>query len=94
ADLESDRRNVRKCLRPFASGALSLKYAFVLAPALIVAAFALTAFLPVAADAVLALYFVAALLYSLWLKRKPPAGVVMIAGFYALRIVMGWASGL
>jgi phosphoserine phosphatase len=93
ADLESDRRDPARRSRPFASGALSLKYAFLFAPTLIVAAFALTAFLPVAAAAVLALYFVVALAYSLWLKRKPLIGPVMIVGFYALRIVMGWASG-
>jgi hypothetical protein len=93
ADLETDRRDTVRRSRPFANGALSLKYAFLLAPTLIVSAFSLTAFLSVRAAAVLALYFVAALLYSLWLKPKMLAGPTMIIGFYALRIVMGWASG-
>lgn len=93
-DLDADRRDRVRRLRPFASGALSLKYAFILAPALVVAGFVLTALLPAAALGVLVLYFAASLLYSLWFKHKPIAAVFMIASFYALRIVMGWASGL
>lgn len=92
ADLESDRRHARKRLRPFASGNLSLKFAFALAPILVVAAFAISALLPVSASAVLGIYFVATLLYSLWLKRKLLVDVFMLAGLYTLRIVMGQAS--
>jgi hypothetical protein len=93
ADLEADRGHTVKRLRPLASGQLSLKYAFLIAPVLIVAAFALIALLPPAAAAVLAVYLITSLSYSLWLKRKSMAAVLMTAVFYLLRIVMGWASG-
>lgn len=93
ADLESDRRDAVKRFRPLASGKLSLKYAFLLVPAVIIVAFALTsALLRSAAVGILAIYFVASLVYSLWVNRKSRVAPLMIAGFYLLRIVMGWAS--
>jgi 4-hydroxybenzoate polyprenyltransferase len=91
-DLESDRRDVHKRSRPFASGRLSLKYAILAAPALIVAAFALADLLPPAAMVVVAIYLAASLLYSFGRKRNLFAGVCISAALYMLRIVMGGAS--
>ena len=92
ADLESDRRHARKRKRPFASGNLSLTYAFVLGPGLLLAGFALTALLPTAFFWVLTLYFCLTLLYSFWLKRKLLVDVFSLATLYTLRIIAGQAA--
>ena len=92
ADLESDRLHLRKRRRPFASGELSLVYAFVLTPLLLLGGFGLTALLPAASFWVLALYFGLTLLYSFWLKRKLLVDVFSLAALYTLRIIAGQAA--
>jgi 4-hydroxybenzoate polyprenyltransferase/phosphoserine phosphatase len=89
-DLASDRAHPTKRKRPFASGVLPIASGVVAAPLLLAAAFALgLAFLPPAFAAVLAGYAATNVLYSLWLKRVAIADVILLASFYALRVVAG-----
>jgi 4-hydroxybenzoate polyprenyltransferase len=89
-DIEADRHHPVKRRRPFASGALPIYYG----PLLVVGciAFGLTlslATLPVAFAAYLGLYLVVNCLYSFWLKQKLVLDVLLLAGMYVLRIIMG-----
>ena len=92
ADLEADRQHPTKCRRPFASGALGLPFALVLAPALLAGAAALAIPLPPVAWIVLAGYFVLSSAYSVRLKRRALLDVFTLASLYTLRIVMGHVS--
>ena len=88
-DLEADRHHRSKRFRPFASGALPLKFGLLLAPALLLAAVGLALFLSPAFLGVLALYFVTTFSYSLYFKRKAIVDVLLLAGLYTVRIVAG-----
>jgi 4-hydroxybenzoate polyprenyltransferase len=92
-DLAADRQHPRKATRPIAAGRLSpgagvllmgLFWALGLAIAVLhlPAAFALT----------VAVYLVAASAYSIGLKREPVLDVMLLAGFYVLRVVAGGAA--
>ncbi|CAA9562190.1 MAG: Integral membrane protein [uncultured Truepera sp.] len=88
-DLEADRHHPRKRFRPFASGALPVKFGLLLAPALL--ALAVLAALPLSSTflGVLGLYFVLTLSYSLYFKRKAILDVLLLAILYTVRIVAG-----
>ena len=91
-DLDADRAHPTKRLRPFASGTLSPRVGLVLAPVLLAAAFALALALAPAFAAVLGIYYLATLGYSLFLKRLVLADVLMLAGLYTLRLIAGGAA--
>ncbi len=95
-DLPDDRRHGKKRLRPFASGRLPLIRGLVAIPVLLLASFLISAaFLPAAASAALAFYYIVTLFYSTSLKRRMAIDVLALAGLYTLRIVMGsLATGL
>lgn len=89
-DIEADRHHPIKRKRPFAAGALPIYYG----PLLIVACIAFGAtlswlFLPIAFAAYLGAYLVVNCLYSFWLKQKLVLDVLLLAGMYVLRIIMG-----
>lgn len=89
-DLDTDRLHPAKRLRPFASGALSTRYA----PALVASLLALVALClassrnPLLA-VVLAAYACMTMMYSCCLKRIFLVDVTVLAGLYALRLVGG-----
>ena len=91
-DVESDRQHHRKRNRPFASGNLSLAYAFSLGPLLFVASFGLAGLLGWRSLVVLAVYFTITVLYSFWLKRKLLVDVFTLAALYTLRLIAGHAA--
>ena len=91
-DLEADRAHPRKSMRPFASGRLSIASGLIVAPILLVVAFLLSARLPPAFAATLALYFAITLAYSLRLKRTTVLDVLLLAGLYTLRLIAGGAA--
>jgi len=95
-DLDADRIHVSKSKRPFASGALPTVFGFPIFIALLVLSFALAiGFLPTAFVAMLAIYFVGTVSYSLFLKRLLLLDVLVLAGLYAHRILSGGiASGV
>jgi 4-hydroxybenzoate polyprenyltransferase/phosphoserine phosphatase len=89
-DLTTDRRHVRKRHRPLAAGHLSIPAAVLMVVALFVGA----AFLNPSGDAaiLLAVYVASAIAYSLYLKRLLMVDVIMLAGFYSLRLLYGGAA--
>jgi 4-hydroxybenzoate polyprenyltransferase len=91
ADLAADRRHKSKRLRALASGRLSLRLAFLLAPLLAIGAFAAAFALSPPFAAALAFYFVLTTLYSWRLKRVPLLDVFVIGTLFTSRIVMGAA---
>ena len=89
-DVDDDRKHPRKCLRPFASGELSLLTGWILSPLLVLTALAGAFFLlPLAFVAVLSGYYVLTLAYSFFLKRTVLLDVVTWAALYTLRLTAG-----
>ena len=91
-DVEQDRLHPTKRNRPFASGALSVRTGWLLAPAFIGLGLALGFGVAPAFGGLLGLYLVTTLAYSLDLKRRAVLDVVVLAGFYALRVLAGGAA--
>lgn len=88
-DVGADRAHPDKRTRPFASGALPIALAWVIAPLLLAAAFALAWRLPRAALIDLALYAGLALGYCVAIKRLLWLDVLALAALYGLRVVGG-----
>ncbi len=95
-DLDADRIHPSKAKRPFASGALPTVLGFPIFFGLLALSFSLAfALLPLAFVAMLALYFVGTVTYSLYLKRLLLLDVLVLAGLYTHRILAGGiASGV
>ncbi|MFJ4142968.1 UbiA family prenyltransferase [Pseudomonas sp. NPDC089734] len=92
-DLADDRHHKTKCLRPFASGRLSIKSGLLVIPALLLTAFGLSIWLlPWQFAAVLAAYYALTLAYSLRLKRFMVVDVIVLAMLYTARILAGAAA--
>jgi 4-hydroxybenzoate polyprenyltransferase/phosphoserine phosphatase len=92
-DVESDRAHLRKRYRPIASGLMPIAHAAVMAPTLLIAAFALgLALLPAAFSGVLVFYFGCTLGYSMLLKRQIVVDVLLLASLYTVRVVAGAAA--
>src|SRR5690606_17583242 len=87
-DIRADRKHPRKRRRPFASGALPLRYGL-FGPALLGAGLLLAAAISTAAAVVLMAYILGTSAYSYWLKKKPLADVFVLAGLYTVRIAGG-----
>ena len=88
-DLPSDRRHPRKRLRPFAAGRLPLLPGLVAAPLLSLLALVVAALVQPRLAAVLAVYYLCTLAYSMVLKKRVMIDVVVLAGLYTLRIIGG-----
>jgi len=91
-DLEADRRHPEKRERPLASGELPITLGMALIPLGLLASMACSAFLPVSFWAVLALYFVLTVGYSLFLKQIVLVDVILLALLYISRIYGGGAA--
>jgi len=91
-DLAADRRHPRKRLRPFASGAIALLHGVALAPVLLAGALALSLLLPPLFTAVLGLYYLTTLVYSLFIKRTVLFDVIVLAGLFTFRLLAGSAA--
>ena len=88
-DLQADRKHARKRQRPFASGAASVKVGLMLIPSLLMVSAVIAVWLSPAFLAVLAVYYVLTLSYSLWLKGKVMVDVLLLAALYTIRILAG-----
>ncbi|MEX3014765.1 UbiA family prenyltransferase [Gymnodinialimonas hymeniacidonis] len=88
-DLTDDRSHPRKRSRPFASGALSTALGTVAIPILLVAALVLALLVSPALLAVVALYFVATVAYSVRLKQHTLIDICVLAFLFTLRIIAG-----
>jgi 4-hydroxybenzoate polyprenyltransferase len=91
-DIETDRRNPKKRLRPFASGDLAPASGLVASAVLLTLGFAAAQFLPAAFSYWLLLYLGSTLIYSLYLKRIALVDVVVLSGLYTLRLLAGGAA--
>ena len=92
SDLDADRRHPRKRLRPLASGDLPVGVGKALIPTLLLAGALLASQLPWQFAALLAGYWMAALAYSLGLKKRPILDVALLAGLYTVRVYAGGAA--
>lgn len=88
-DLEHDRAHPTKCLRPFASGALSPSVGWTMAPLLLVAALVIAGFTGRYFLALVVTYFLATIAYSLQVKQVPVLDVIVLAGLYTIRLYSG-----
>lgn len=91
-DLSADRSHPNKRRRPFAAGTVPIVHGVMLVPILLILAFGLALLLPPLFVAVLALYYVSTLSYSLWLKRVVLVDVLLLAGLYTVRVLAGAAA--
>lgn len=88
-DLSADREHPRKKMRPFASGALSLRWGLVASPALAIAALALACTLSSTFALVLLVYAASTMAYSVTLKRIVILDVLTLAWLYTIRVLAG-----
>lgn len=92
-DIESDRSHPQKKKRPFAAGELQIKTGVILATVL----FALGAgvssvFISTTFGLMAASYAVVSFAYSSYFKRQPILDLLLLAGFYTYRVVLGGAA--
>lgn len=87
-DLEADRKHPRKRRRPFASGALSLRFGWI-GPALVVLGLVLASRVSTPAAGMILLYAAITTAYSTWLKTQPLVDIFTLAALYMLRILGG-----
>ncbi len=89
-DAEKDRLHPKKKLRPIASGAISMKCAWLLFGVLVVlCAVCTAAAFSVAGAFVMALYFLLNVLYSFGAKNIPIADICILVSGFVLRILYG-----
>jgi 4-hydroxybenzoate polyprenyltransferase len=88
-DIGADRLHPIKRKRPLASGDLPVFVAVVAAIVCLAAAFGLAVPLGSLFAIEIATYLVLAFLYSTWFKKKEFIDVLLLAGFYSIRIVAG-----
>lgn len=89
-DLEDDRHHKTKCNRPFASGALDVRFGLILFPTMLLSVFLITLIaLPIEFLGVLVSYYVLTLFYSFKLKRMVMVDVITLAMLYTVRIIAG-----
>ncbi len=89
-DLPADRRHPKKKYRPFASGTLSIKTGLWLQPILLGISFSISLLaLPVLFSFLLVGYAITTVLYSTYFKKVAILDVLILAGFYTLRIFAG-----
>ncbi|MEM1236086.1 MAG: UbiA family prenyltransferase [Pseudomonadota bacterium] len=91
-DLEADRLHVKKCRRPFASGAVPIQVGMAACAFLIALALGLGELLGPAFFGVVVLYMLLSLAYSLKLKRLRWVDIATLASLYTLRVVAGAAA--
>lgn len=94
-DLDADRHHHKKKRRPFAAGAIDVRWGLASIAGLLFTGLGLALFLPAGFQLALAAYLIATLLYSLAFKRVASLDVILLAGLYTLRIIAGaFAAGI
>jgi len=88
-DLPADRVHRLKRHRPLAAGRIAIPQAVLLGGVMIVLAFVLAWRVSAGFTAMLLLYTVTTLAYSVYLKRRPLIDVLVLAALYTLRIGAG-----
>lgn len=88
-DLANDREHATKRHRPLASGTVPVLHAVALIPVLLLSALVLGLAVPPQFLAVLTLYYLTTMAYSLMLKRWLLVDVMTLAVLYSLRLLAG-----
>lgn len=88
-DINSDRKHVSKKKRPFAAGILGIDFGIMMIPTLLLGSILLAIPLGLEYLSVVVLYFGLTLSYSIWIKKFEVADVIVLAGFYSLRLYAG-----
>lgn len=91
-DLAADRAHPRKCRRPLAQGAIPIAYGAAIVLLLLLAGSGLALPLGPSFMAVMGVYLLTTLAYSLRLKRWAVIDICVLAGLYTLRVVAGAAA--
>lgn len=91
-DIEADRRNAHKRVRPFAAGDLSAGAGVALGVGLFVLGVSGSLLLPAGFMGWLFVYVVATIAYTSLLKRVALVDVVVLSGMYTLRLLAGAAA--
>ncbi len=88
-DLNADRAHPRKCHRPLASGAVSLRAGTLMAPSLVLLGLAVALACGLQLLGMVALYVATTLAYSFRFKRMVVIDICMLAVLYTMRILAG-----
>ena len=88
-DLKSDRLHSRKCLRPFASGKISILHGLGIAGLLLILAFVVAQFISISFVYILMTYLLLTSVYSLFFKEYVVIDILMLSCLYTLRIIAG-----
>lgn len=91
-DLTADRVHPSKKRRALASGQFPVTTAILLVPVMIAGTGALAVGLPLEFKLSLALYTAVSVAYSLWIKKHELLDVLVLAGLWTLRVVIGGAA--
>ena len=89
SDVEADQQHPKKRNRPIASGALSVRMAWTAAILFLLIGLPAAYLLSPAFFAICLIYLVTNLAYSKWLKHVPLLDVLLLAGFYVIRVGAG-----
>lgn len=88
-DLENDKKHRKKQKRPFASGELSCRTGYILAPLLAIAALILTIPLPLNFLIIAITYYCLTLFYTFFIKKMKWLDVILLAFLYSMRVFAG-----
>lgn len=88
-DIKEDQKHPEKCKRPFASGAIQVKNAFITMLILIVISLGLASQISTDLMVVLGIYILINIFYSKWLKHIAILDINIIAFGFILRILAG-----
>jgi 4-hydroxybenzoate polyprenyltransferase len=89
SDVEADRQHPKKRTRPIASGSLPIGAARAAVLVLLLATLPAAWLLSSRFFAICALYFLTNLAYTFWLKHIAILDVILLAGFYVMRVGAG-----
>ncbi|WP_339050460.1 UbiA family prenyltransferase [Rickettsiella endosymbiont of Xylota segnis] len=88
-DLENDKQHLKKQKRPFASGQLSHKIGYILAPLLAIVALSLAILLPLNFLIIAIAYYCLTLLYTFFIKQIKWLDAILLAFLYSVRVFAG-----
>ena len=91
-DMSADRRHPQKHLRPFAAADLPISYALIMIPVLFALGCILGGLISRLCLGILLIYFALSVTYSVYVKRIVLFDVILLAGLYTLRIIVGSAA--
>ena len=94
-DVEADRKHPRKCNRPIASGAVSVRTGYITMVVCLVASLLLTILYSPLTTLIIAGYWLMNIAYCVKLKQYAIIDVFLIAMGFVLRVLIGgWAAGI